>query len=111
MSRIGKMAVKVPDKVKVAFEGQLVKVEGPKGKTEKTLKGVSFELANGSVNVKRPDDSRQAKALHRLSRTIVANMVKGVSQGFERKLELFGVGFRAEVKGKAVHFTIGFSHP
>jgi large subunit ribosomal protein L6 len=111
MSRIGKLPIKLPDKVRVAVEGGLVKVEGPKGKTQKTLKGVTVEVGNGVVTLKRPDDSRQAKALHGLSRTLVSNMVKGVSQGFERKLELFGVGFRAEVKGKAVHFTIGFSHP
>jgi large subunit ribosomal protein L6 len=110
MSRIGKLPVKIPEKVKVAVEGGLVKVEGPKGKTQRQLKGVTVEVANGVVTVKRPDDSRQAKALHGLSRTLVANMVKGVSQGFERKLELFGVGFRAEVKGNAVHFTVGYSH-
>jgi large subunit ribosomal protein L6 len=111
MSRIGRLSIKLPDKVKVAVEGMIVKVEGPKGKTQKTLKGVSVEVANGVVNVKRPDDSRSSKSLHGLSRTLVANMVKGVSVGFERKLELYGVGFRAEVKAKAVHFTIGFSHP
>ena len=111
MSRIGRLAIAVPDKVKVAVEGGLVKVEGPKGKTQRQLKGVSVEVGNGVVNVKRPDDSRASKALHGLSRTMVANMVKGVTVGFERKLELFGVGFRAEVKGKSVVFTIGFSHP
>jgi large subunit ribosomal protein L6 len=112
MSRIGKLAIKVPDRVKVAVEGGLVKVEGPKGKTERQLKGVEIIVENATVTVKRPDDSRQARALHGLSRTLVANMVKGVSDGFERKLELFGVGFRAEVKGKdAINFTIGFSHP
>jgi large subunit ribosomal protein L6 len=105
------MAIALPDKVKVAVEGGLVKVEGPKGKTQKTLKGVTIEVANNAVTVKRPSDSRQDKALHGLSRTLVANMVKGVSVGFERKLELYGVGFRAEVKGKSLHFTIGFSHP
>jgi len=111
MSRIGKLVIKVPEKVKVAVEGNTVKVEGPKGKTQRILKGVAVEVASGVVTVKRPDDSREARALHGLSRTLVANMVKGVSQGFERKLELYGVGFRAEVKGKALNFTIGFSHP
>lgn len=111
MSRIGKLAIKIPEKVKVAIEGELVKVEGPKGSMSKTIKGVRVEVAAGQVNVLRPDDSREARALHGLSRTLVANMVKGVSDGFERKLELFGVGFRAEVKGKdAVNFTIGYSH-
>jgi large subunit ribosomal protein L6 len=112
MSRIGKLAIKVPEKVKVAVQEGLVTVEGPKGKTSRQLKGVKIEVASGQVLVQRPDDSREAKALHGLSRTLVANMVKGVSEGFERKLELYGVGFRAEVKGKdAVNFTIGYSHP
>ena len=111
MSRIGKLAIKVPEKVKVAVDGNVVKVEGPKGKMEKSLKGVSVAVENGAVSVQRPDETRQSKALHGLSRTLVANMVKGVSQGFERKLELYGVGFRAEVKGKFVNFNIGYSHP
>jgi large subunit ribosomal protein L6 len=111
MSRIGKLAIKVPDKVRVAVEDGLVKVEGPKGKSQRQLKGVVVKVDNGAVLVERPDDSREAKALHGLSRTLIANMVKGVSQGFERKLELYGVGFRAEVKGKQINFTIGFSHP
>lgn len=111
MSRIGKLAIKVPDKVKIAIDGDTVRVEGPKGKTQRILKGVEVELADKVVTVKRPDDSRQARSLHGLSRTLIANMVKGVSVGFERKLEVFGVGFRAEVKGRDVNFTIGFSHP
>ncbi|MFM2153614.1 MAG: hypothetical protein RL199_2049 [Pseudomonadota bacterium] len=112
MSRIGKLAIKVPEKVKVAIEGEFVKVEGPKGATSKTIKGVRVELEAGQINVNRIDDSRESRALHGLSRTLVANMVKGVSDGFERKLELYGVGFRAEVKGKdAVNFSLGYSHP
>jgi len=111
MSRIGKLAIKVPSKVKVAIDGVRVSVEGPKGKAEKVLPGVSFSLEADSLTVTRPDESRQSKSLHGLSRALVANMVKGVSDGFERKLELYGVGFRAEVKGGAVHFTIGYSHP
>jgi len=111
MSRIGKLAVKVPEKVKVVVDGATVKVEGPKGKASRILKGVEVVVEKGSVSIKRPDDSRQSKALHGLSRSLVANMVKGVSEGFERKLELFGVGFRAEVKGKFVNFNLGYSHP
>jgi len=112
MSRIGKLAIKVPDKVKVAVEADLVRVEGPKGKTSRRLPGVAVEVSGAQVLVKRPNETREAKALHGLSRTLVANMVKGVSEGFERKLELYGVGFRAEVKGKgAENFTIGNSHP
>ena len=111
MSRIGKLAIKIPEKVKVTVDGALVTVEGPKGKTSRTLRGVGVDVGAGEVLVRRVDDSKPARALHGLSRTLVANMVKGVSDGFERKLELYGVGFRAEVKGKeAVNFTIGFSH-
>ncbi len=111
MSRIGKLTIKIPEKVKVTVVGDLVSVEGPKGKTSRALKGVSVDVSGGEVLVRRPDDSKASRALHGLSRTLVANMVRGVSDGFERKLELYGVGFRAEVKGKeAVNFTIGFSH-
>lgn len=112
MSRIGKLAIKVPEKVKIVVDGDLVKVDGPKGSSSKTVKGVRVDIGSGVVQIHRLDESREARALHGLSRTLVANMVKGVSDGFERKLELFGVGFRAEVKGKdAVNFTIGYSHP
>lgn len=111
MSRIGKLPVRIPDKVKVAIEGELVKVEGPKGKAEQVIKGLQVAVADGQVTVTRPDESRQAKALHGLGRTLIANMVQGVSAGFERKLELYGVGFRAEVKGQQVTFNIGYSHP
>lgn len=111
MSRIGKLAIKVPAKVKVGVEGSTVKVEGPKGKLERTLPGVSVELDGDTLSVKRPDDSREARAMHGLSRSLLANMVTGVSDGFERKLELYGVGFRADVKGRVINFNIGFSHP
>jgi len=112
MSRIGKLPINVPDKVKVVVDGEIVRVEGPKGKNSRRITGVKVDVAAGVVNVGRPDESRQARALHGLSRSLIANMVKGVSEGFERKLELYGVGFRAEVKGKdAINFTIGYSHP
>jgi len=111
MSRIGKLPINVPDKVKVVVDGEIVRVEGPKGKNSRRITGVKVDVAAGVVNVTRPDESREARALHGLSRSLVANMVKGVSDGFERKLELYGVGFRAEVKGKdAINFTIGYSH-
>jgi len=111
MSRIGKLPINVPDKVKVVVDGEIIRVEGPKGKNSRRITGVKVDVAAGVVNVTRPDESREARALHGLSRSLVANMVKGVSDGFERKLELYGVGFRAEVKGKdAINFTIGYSH-
>ena len=112
MSRVGKLPVKVPDKVKVSLDGNLVKVEGPKGKMSFPFNPrVKFELGKGEVKVLRPDDSREAKGLHGLTRTLLRNAVDGVTKGYERVLEISGVGFKAEVKGKEIHFTLGFSHP
>jgi len=112
MSRVGKLPVKIPEKVKVAVDGLVVKVEGPKGKMSFPFNPtVKVEVAKGEVVVKRPDDSRLSKGLHGLTRTLVKNAVEGVVKGYERGLEISGVGFKAEVKGKEVHFTLGFSHP
>ena len=112
MSRVGKMPVKVPEKVKVSVDGNVVKVEGPKGKMSfpfNPVVGVAVE--KGEVKVTRPDESRLAKGLHGLTRTMVKNAVEGVVKGYDRTLEISGVGFKAEVKGKDVNFTLGFSHP
>jgi large subunit ribosomal protein L6 len=112
MSRVGKMPVKIPEKVKVAVDGNLVKVEGPKGKMAFPFNPrVSVAVDKGEVKVARPDESRLSKGLHGLTRTLVKNAVEGVVKGYERNLEISGVGFKAEVKGKDVHFTLGFSHP
>jgi len=112
MSRVGKMPVKIPEKVKVSVEGTRVKVEGPKGKMSFPFNPiVNIQVDKGEVKVTRPDDSRQAKGLHGLTRTLVKNAVEGVVKGYERGLEISGVGFKAEVKGKDIHFTLGFSHP
>jgi len=112
MSRVGKMPVKIPEKVKVAVDGQVVRVEGPKGKMSFPFNStVKVEVGKGEVVVKRPDDSRLSKGLHGLTRTLVKNAVEGVVKGYERGLEISGVGFKAEVKGKEIHFTLGFSHP
>ncbi|MFN0064547.1 MAG: 50S ribosomal protein L6 [Myxococcaceae bacterium] len=112
MSRIGKLAIKIPDKVKVTVAGGTVNLEGPKGKIAVPLpQGTSIEVKDGLVHVKRADDSRKTRSMHGLARALLANGVKGVSQGWERKLDIRGVGFRAEVKGKAIHFALGFSHP
>ena len=112
MSRIGKLAIKLGDKVKANVAGQNVSFEGPKGKLAVALpQFVSVELKDGNMSVKRADDSRDARAMHGLARTLLANANKGVSTGFERRLDIRGVGFRAEVKGKAIHFSLGFSHP
>jgi len=112
MSRIGKLAIKLGDKTKAIVAGQQVNFEGPKGKLSVKLPArVKVEIKDGQVNVLREDDSREARSLHGLTRTILANAAKGVSTGFERKLDIRGVGFRAEVKGKTIHFALGYSHP
>jgi large subunit ribosomal protein L6 len=112
MSRVGKMPVKIPEKVKVSVDGHVVKVEGPKGKMSfPTNPRVTVKVDKGEVQVARPDDTRESKGLHGLTRTLVKNAVEGVVKGYERGLEISGVGFKAELKGKDVHFTLGFSHP
>jgi large subunit ribosomal protein L6 len=112
MSRVGKLPVKIPDKVKVSVANGDVKVEGPKGKMHFPYNTkVKVEVAGNEVRVTRPDESRQSKGLHGLTRTLVKNAVEGVTKGYERVLEISGVGFKAEVKGKDVNFTLGFSHP
>jgi large subunit ribosomal protein L6 len=112
MSRLGKQPVKIPEKVKVAVDGTLVKVEGPKGKMTLSYNPrVTVAVDKGEVKVTRPDDTRLSKGLHGLTRTLLKNAVQGVVKGYERNLEISGVGFKAEVKGKDVHFTLGFSHP
>jgi len=112
MSRVGKLPVKIPEKVKVSVDGAQVKVEGPKGKmTFPFNPKVAVKVEKGEVQVSRPDDTRLAKGLHGLTRTLVKNAIDGVVKGYDRNLEISGVGFKAEVKGKDIHFTLGFSHP
>ena len=113
MSRIGKMPIKLADKVKATVAGQRVNFEGPKGKLAVEIPNpkIKVEVKDGVLNVARPDDSRDSRALHGLTRAILANAAKGVATGFERKLDIRGVGFRAEVKGKQIHFSLGYSHP
>jgi large subunit ribosomal protein L6 len=112
MSRVGKMPVKIPEKVKVSVDKQLVKVDGPKGKMSFSVNPLmKVEVAGSEVRVSRPDESRAARELHGLTRTLVNNAVNGVTRGYERLLEISGVGFKAEVKGKEINFTLGYSHP
>jgi large subunit ribosomal protein L6 len=112
MSRVGRMPVKIPEKVKVSVDGNLVKIEGPKGKMSFPYNPrVAIAVDKGEVKVTRPDETRLSKGLHGLTRTLVKNAVEGVVKGYERVLEISGVGFKAEVKGKNVHFALGFSHP
>jgi len=112
MSRIGKQPVAIPAKVKVEVKGQKVFVEGPKGKLDFELpRRTTAKIENGNVLISRQGDDAQAKALHGLSRSLVNNMVKGVSDGFVKKLEIQGVGFKAAVQGKNVNLSLGYSHP
>lgn len=113
MSRIGRLPITVPSGVEVAIEGQDVSVKGPKGQLSLTVAEpiVVSRSEDGAVEVTRPDDERLSKSLHGLTRTLVANMVTGVTQGFERKLEIVGVGYRVQAKGSDLEFALGFSHP
>jgi len=112
MSRIGRIPIAIPPKVKVEIKGQRVLVEGPKGKLDFDLpQRTSAAVAEGRIVVSRQGDDAQAKALHGLSRAILNNMVKGVTDGFMKKLEIQGVGFKAVVKGKSLDLSLGYSHP
>jgi len=112
MSRIGKIPVAVPPKVKVEVKGQKVFVEGPKGKLDFELPRRTLAKVDGTnILVSRDGEDAEAKALHGLSRAIVNNMVKGVSEGFVKKLEIQGVGFKAAVQGKTINLVLGYSHP
>ncbi len=112
MSRVGKLPVKIPEKVKVSVVNGDIKVEGPKGKMHFPYNTrVKVEVAGQEVRVSRPDETRLSKGLHGLTRTLVKNALLGVTQGYERSLEISGVGFKAEVKGKEILFALGFSHP
>jgi large subunit ribosomal protein L6 len=112
MSRIGKQPIAIPPKVKVEVNGQKVHVAGPKGKLDWELpKRTSLKVEGDKIVLTRANDDAQSKALHGLSRALVNNMVKGVSEGFVRKLEIQGVGFKAAVQGKVVNLALGFSHP
>jgi large subunit ribosomal protein L6 len=114
MSRIGKMPVTVPMGVEVTIEGQDVHVKGPKGELAHTV-AEPITIArgdDGSLEVSRPDDERESKALHGLSRSLINNMVLGVTEGYEKKLEIVGVGYRVMARGQtAIELNLGFSHP
>lgn len=112
MSRIGRKPIPVPRGVNIALEGQHVRVEGPKGKLSHSVPGrLTVSLKDGWLQVGRTVDHRSARALHGLTRALLANMVKGVSEGFERKLEIVGIGYRAQLQGKNLQLALGYSHP
>lgn len=112
MSRIGRKPIVVPAGVEVTLDGQAVRVKGPKGELSRTLhKDVVVERQDGEIVVKRPSDQPQHRSLHGLSRTLVANMVEGVTTGFTKTLEIVGVGYRAETKPFGLTLALGYSHP
>ena len=113
MSRIGKMPVPIPGGVEVSIDGQTVTVKGPKGTLSHTVaEPIIVEKAeDGTLAVKRPNDERQNRALHGLTRSLVNNLVVGVTEGYEKKLEIYGVGYRVLARGSDLEFSLGFSHP
>ncbi|MGH7830559.1 MAG: 50S ribosomal protein L6 [Candidatus Binatia bacterium] len=112
MSRIGRLPVVIPQAVKVGLEGKVIRVQGPKGNlTAEVPEKIQVQVEGNQLKITRDTEERDARALHGLTRKLIANMVTGVSRGFSRVLELNGVGYRAEVKGPALHLTLGYSHP
>ena len=112
MSRIGKRPVAIPKGVTVEVNGNAVAVKGPRGELQRTLpREMGVAIEDGNVSVSRPSDDKRHKALHGLSRTLVANMVEGVSKGFVKTLEIQGVGYKAEAKPYGVNLIVGYSHP
>ncbi|MEM0967519.1 MAG: 50S ribosomal protein L6 [Verrucomicrobiota bacterium] len=112
MSRIGKLPVAIPDKVKAEITDNTVKIDGPKGSLSQTFDtSVKIEFADGEIRVSPNDSSRRAKAMYGTARSIIANMVAGVVDGFSKKLFIEGVGFRASVSGKVLNLALGYSHP
>jgi len=112
VSRIGKMPITVPAGVTVTIENNFVTVKGPKGELSRQIsKNMKLTLDNGVLTVERPNDEKENRSLHGLSRTLINNMVVGVTQGFSKTLEINGVGYRCALQGKNINFTLGFSHP
>ena len=111
MSRIGKLPIEVPSGVEVTVEGTLATVKGPKGTLAETIPtSISVRQEGNQLLVERPDDEREHRALHGLVRSLVANMVEGVTKGFEKQLEIQGVGYRVQVQGSDLVFSLGYSH-
>jgi large subunit ribosomal protein L6 len=112
VSRIGKMPVVIPKGVDVLADAQTVRVKGPKGELVSRIPGgLSVSVADGQVRITRGDDEPHSRAIHGLLRSLVANSVEGVTKGFTKELEISGVGYKAEVRGKSVVFSLGYSHP
>jgi large subunit ribosomal protein L6 len=112
MSRIGKLPIEIPSGVDVQIDPGLVRVKGPKGELEQRVsRDLAFEREDARLLVKRPTDRKDHRALHGLTRTLVFNMVLGVTEGFEKRLEIQGVGYRAQLRGNSLELAVGYSHP
>ncbi|HEX5967383.1 MAG TPA: 50S ribosomal protein L6 [Intrasporangium sp.] len=111
MSRIGRLPVSIPSGVDVTVDGQDVLVKGPKGELSLTVPApITVEQADGTLEVKRPNDEREARSLHGLTRSLLNNMVVGVTEGYEKKMEIYGTGYRVAAKGSDLEFSLGYSH-
>jgi large subunit ribosomal protein L6 len=112
MSRIGRKPIQIPDDVEIDVKPGAVKVKGPKGELEQSLnREMKVSIDDGTLTVERPTDRGEHRALHGLTRSLISNMVEGVTDGFERRLEIQGVGYRANLKGKTLEMALGYSHP
>jgi large subunit ribosomal protein L6 len=112
MSRIGRKPIQIPDGVEIDVKSGAVTVKGPKGELSQNLsRDMKVSVENGTLTVERPTDRGEHRALHGLTRSLIANMVEGVTDGFERRLEIQGVGYRANLKGKSLEMALGYSHP
>ena len=112
MSRIGKQPIAVPDGVQVQIEPEIVRVNGPRGElSERKSRDIAVEQQEGDLLVTRPTDRKEHRALHGLTRSLIANMIEGVTSGYEKRLEIQGVGYRAALKGKNIELSVGYSHP
>jgi large subunit ribosomal protein L6 len=112
MSRVGKNPIEVPGGVEITIKGSHVAVKGPKGTLERTFdERINVNVDDGTISLTRVDDERESRALHGLSRALLANMVEGVEKGYVKELQAVGVGYRAALKGSTIEFQLGFSHP
>lgn len=112
MSRIGRLPISVPAGVEVKVDGNLVSVKGPKGSLEHSVPSpIAVELVEGTLTVTRPNDERESRSLHGLTRTLISNLIVGVTAGYEKKLEIVGTGYRVQAKGNDLEFALGYSHP
>jgi large subunit ribosomal protein L6 len=112
MSRVGQVPIPIPSGVEVSVDGARIAITGPRGRLERSIPdGISVEKSDGELRVARRSEAREVRALHGLVRTLVANMVQGVTEGYEKRLEIYGVGYRATKQGNNLELAVGFSHP